>query len=140
MLWAFMDKLWGLGFATPAEKSWLNGVSPTLGYLKSAAGPLAGFYQAIAGNPVTDFLFMLGLACVGTALLLGVCVRVAGYSGALMMLLMWSSHLPPQQNPFLDQHIIYILVFIGLSFSDAGETWGLGKWWGKTKLVKKFPS
>ena len=27
--WAFIDKVFGLGFATTAEKAWLAGVSPT---------------------------------------------------------------------------------------------------------------
>lgn len=139
MFWAFIDKVWGLGFSTTPEKSWLNGGSPTLGYLKSAVGPFASFYQAIAGHPVTDFLFMLGLVCVGVALILGAGVRIAGYSGALMMFLMWTSHLPPAQNPILDDHIVYILVFIGVALSDSGDLWGLGKWWSRTAIVKKCP-
>ena len=28
-LWAFVDKLFGLGYATPSERSWINGGSPT---------------------------------------------------------------------------------------------------------------
>src|SRR3546814_5818912 len=28
-LWAFLDKLFGLGYSTPSERSWLNGGSPT---------------------------------------------------------------------------------------------------------------
>ncbi|MBI2577711.1 MAG: hypothetical protein HYV77_02605, partial [Candidatus Wildermuthbacteria bacterium] len=31
--WAFIDKLWGLGFATAAGNSWLNGGSPTTTFL-----------------------------------------------------------------------------------------------------------
>ena len=27
-LWAFLDKTFGLGFATPAAKAWINGGSP----------------------------------------------------------------------------------------------------------------
>lgn len=40
-LWAFLDKTFGLGFATPSAKSWLNGGSPTNGFLGSAKGPSA---------------------------------------------------------------------------------------------------
>lgn len=41
MLWAFLDKLFGLGYSTPAAKSWLNGGSPTNGFLSHVAvGPL----------------------------------------------------------------------------------------------------
>lgn len=34
--WAFIDKLFGLGFATPSERAWINGGSPTTGYLTMA--------------------------------------------------------------------------------------------------------
>src|SRR5690242_13255353 len=60
-LWAFLDKMFGLGFATPAAKAWINGGSPTKGYLSSSEGPFAGFYHAIAGNGFVNVLFMLGL-------------------------------------------------------------------------------
>ena len=87
-LWAFVDKLLGLGFATAPEKSWLAGGSPTTGFLKFAAkGPFVEIFHAMAGNPIVDWLFMLGLLLIGLALLLGIGVRIAGYSGALYALL-----------------------------------------------------
>ena len=40
-LWAFLDKPFGLGFATPSERSWINGGSPTNGFLGNARqGPV----------------------------------------------------------------------------------------------------
>jgi len=47
--------------------------------------------------------------------------------------------LPPEHNPLLDEHIIYILVLNGLAYVKAGRVWGLGIWWSKQKLVKKNP-
>src|SRR3990167_9560357 len=80
-LLAFLDKLFGLGFATEAGKSWLDGISPTAGFLEFAtSGPLAPFYQAIAGNVFVDWLFMGGLLLMGVTLLLGIGVRIAGYA------------------------------------------------------------
>ena len=39
-LWAFLDKAFGLGRATPAENAWLDGGSPTNGFLANApTGP-----------------------------------------------------------------------------------------------------
>lgn len=126
--WAFLDKLFGLGFATPAENAWLKGGSPTEYFLSNVSyGPLAPFYHAIAGHPLVDTLFMAGLGLIGLCLLIGVQLKIAGYSGALMMLLMWSSMLPPENNPMVDEHIVYALVFIGLAHSDAGKTFGFGK-------------
>lgn len=28
-LWAFLDKLFGLGFSTPSERAWINGGKPS---------------------------------------------------------------------------------------------------------------
>jgi thiosulfate dehydrogenase [quinone] large subunit len=137
--WAFIDKLFGLGFGTTASRAWMNGGSPTNQFLSNAEGPFAGFYQSIAGHPVTDALFMMGLALIGLALLSGIGVRVAGYSGALVMLLMYSAALPPGQNPVLDDHIIYGVVLVGLAHLRAGVTWGLGAWWRRQMVVQKYP-
>jgi len=49
-LWAFVDKTFGLGYATPAERAWIYGGSPTKGFLSRAAvGPLEGTFHTIAG-------------------------------------------------------------------------------------------
>jgi thiosulfate dehydrogenase [quinone] large subunit len=42
---------------------------------------------------------MLGLAAIGTALILGIGMRMATGAGALLMVLMWSAVLPPAGNP-----------------------------------------
>lgn len=138
-LWAFVDKLLGLGFATPAERSWLNGGSPTRGFLSSAAGPFAGAFNALAGNVLVDWLFMIGLLGIGIALVLGIGMRVAAAAGALMMLLMWAASLPLENHPFLDDHIVYALVLVGLALDKAGHTLGLGEWWSRQPLVQRNP-
>ncbi|MDO8443263.1 MAG: hypothetical protein Q7S81_03365 [bacterium] len=150
--WAFIDKLFGLGFATCrdastnlvgilCEKAWLSGGSPAFGFLKFAAkGPFAEFYQGLAGNPIVDWFFMLGLFGVGMAFLLGIGVKIASYSGVLMMLFMYTAgFIPPQNNPFLDEHFIYAVIMIGLSLSHSGRWLGFGGWWKNTQLVQKFP-
>ena len=39
-LWAFLDKLFGLGYATPRRQAWIDGGSPTQGFLNSGdVGP-----------------------------------------------------------------------------------------------------
>lgn len=139
-LWAFFDKVFGLGFTTTPDKAWIAGGSPTLGFLQfGTSGPFAAFYQSIAGNIFVDWIFMLGLLLIGLALILGVGVRIAGYTGALMMLLMWTAVLPPEHHPFLDEHIIYGMVLIGLTFIKSGHWIGFGKWWSKLNIVKKYP-
>lgn len=122
-LWAFFDKVFGLGFATKADQSWLDGVSPTAGFLGHAArGPLTGFYHALAGQPIVDWLFMIGLLALGIALVSGKFLKIAGYAGALLMLLMWSVALPPTNNPLLDEHIIYGLLLLGIANDASAKT------------------
>ena len=137
-LWAFLDKLFGFGYATPSERSWLNGGSPTRGFLaNSASGPFEGLYKDIAGAGWADWLFMLGLAAIGTALMLGIGMRVAAASGALLYVLMWTVALPPETNPIVDDHIIGALVLIALALVHAGDTFGLGRWWKRQPIVQQ---
>jgi thiosulfate dehydrogenase [quinone] large subunit len=139
-LWSFLDKLFGLGYSTAAAQSWLNGGSPTTGYLKfGTSGILSGFYTGIAGNSVVDVLFMLALLALGVALILGIGSRLATYGGTLFLLLLWSTNLPPVQNPLIDEHIIYIALLWGLWWIKAGRMYGLGDWWSTTVLVKRLP-
>jgi thiosulfate dehydrogenase (quinone) large subunit len=83
------EKIFGLGYATPAARAWINGGSPTKGFLSGAIGPLQGVFNSIAGAPVVDWLFMLGLLGVGLALILGVAVRAGAVFGAVMLALMY---------------------------------------------------
>jgi thiosulfate dehydrogenase (quinone) large subunit len=137
-LWAFLDKLFGLGYSTPSERSWLNGGSPTRGFLaNSATGPFEGVYQDIAGAAWADWLFMIGLAGIGIALLLGIGMRIAAVSGALLYVLMWTVALPPATNPILDEHIIGALVLVALALVHAGDTFGLGRWWKLQPIVQQ---
>ena len=138
--WAFLDKLLGLGYATTPENAWMNGGSPTEYFLSQISyGPLSSFYQSIAGHPLVDTLFMAGRGLVGLCLMLGVGLKIAGYSGAAMVLFMWSSMLPPANNPFIDEHIVYAILFVGIAHSDAGTHFGLGNRWMRTSLVKRHP-
>ncbi|MFI6925301.1 hypothetical protein ACIBIZ_35535 [Nonomuraea spiralis] len=126
-LWAFLDKTFGWGFATPAAKAWINGGSPTTGFLKGTGeNALGGLFGALAGQAWVDWLFMTGLAGIGLALVLGVGTRIAAVTGTLMLALMWAAELPLATNPFLDEHIIYAIVLVGLALTGAGTTLGLG--------------
>lgn len=139
-LWAFADKLFGLGFETARDHAWIVGNSPTRGFLAfGVRGPLASSFTAMAGNPLVDWLFMLGLAGVGCALILGIGMRIASASGALLMILIYSAAMPPVHNPLIDEHIIYILVLLLLPAVAAQESFGFGKRWAASPLVRRFP-
>ncbi len=138
-VWAFFDKLIGLGFATTADNAWIAGGSPTLGFLKFGTGIIFGdFFQSLAGSAIVDWLFMLGLLFVGVALIFGVGVKLAGYVGALIMFLMWLALLPLANNPIIDDHIIYLIILLGFTVVDSSNWLGFGKRWASTNLVKKY--
>lgn len=136
-LWAFLDKMFGLGHETASADAWVSGGNPTEGFLSGAVGPFAGIYQDIAGTALVNTLFMVGLGAIGVALMLGIFMRLACGAGALMVTLMWTASLPPENNPFMDSHIVYALVLVGLALAGAGRTLGLGRWWARTNLVQR---
>jgi thiosulfate dehydrogenase [quinone] large subunit len=39
----------------------------------------------------------------------------------------------------MDDHLIYAVVLIGLALVGAGDTLGLGRVWGNTRLVRTYP-
>jgi len=150
-LWAFLDKAFGLGYATPSGKGWIDGGSPTKGFLSGvAAGPMESTFHDWAGAPWADWLFMLGLLGIGLALIAGIGLWPAAIAGTAMMALMWIAEWPPARhlsdgtpsmstNPFADYHLIYAVVLVALAAAGAGATWGLGGAWTRLPLVGRHP-
>ncbi|MET0956175.1 MAG: DoxX family protein [Cryobacterium sp.] len=143
-LWAFLDKTFGLGFSTPTERAWINGGTPSQGFLlgDGVTGPLKPFFAGIA-SPATDFLFMLGMLAIGVAVMLGIGLRVSAVVGSLIMVLMYLAEWPyainaASTNPLVDYHIIYALALIVVAVFAAGDTWGLGKTWKALPIVQKY--
>jgi thiosulfate dehydrogenase [quinone] large subunit len=60
-------------------------------------------------------------------------------TGSLLMLLMWLATIPPEHNPIVDEHLIYVLVLGILKIYHAGNDFGLNKQWSNTNLVRKYP-
>ncbi|MFF0344762.1 hypothetical protein [Kribbella sp. NPDC004875] len=138
-LWAFIDKLFGFGYSTKSGRAWIDGKDVTAGFLKGSTGPMKGFYHSLAGDWWVTPLFMIALAGIGLALTLGIGLRIAAVSGALLYLLMWSVNLPPTTNPVLDDHILGAITLVVLALVAAGNVWGLGRWWGSLDPVRKYP-
>ncbi|MDI6099949.1 hypothetical protein QLQ12_15215 [Actinoplanes sp. NEAU-A12] len=147
-LWAFLDEAFGLGYSTPGERAWINGGSPTRGFLSGVeVGPFQDAFRAIAGAAWADRLFMLGPLGVGVALILGIGLRAAAVAAGLMMAFMWIAEWPPARqtsggeatrssNPLVDYHVIYGLAAAVLAVTYAGHTWGLGRRWARLPIVR----
>jgi thiosulfate dehydrogenase [quinone] large subunit len=150
-LWAFLDKTFGLGYATPAAKAWINGGSPTKGFLSSVhIGPFQSAFHSIAGAWWVDLLFMLALLGIGIAVTAGVALRPSAIAGALLMLGMWLAEFPPallaadgspsgSTNPLVDYHVVYALALAAVAATQAGRTWGLGRMWARLPFVRRNP-
>ncbi|MCU1693417.1 MAG: putative integral rane protein SCJ12 [Frankiales bacterium] len=148
-LWAFLDKLFGWGYATPSDRAWIHGGSPTSGFLSGAGGPLKGVFHSLSGIAAMDWLFMAGLLGIGAALLLGVALRPAAASGVLLLTLMWFATWPfakvadgeatHSTNPLVDDHVVsaFALVVVALL---AGRSAGyLGRRWSELSVVRAQP-
>ena len=103
-------------------------------YLLNLKGPFAGMFLPLAGNMVVDQLVIWGLTLIGLCLILGILVRFASFWGIVMMVLFYLTAYPPLHAFLVDDHIIYIAVFLVLMVSNAGHFYGFGK-----QLEKKFP-
>ena len=150
-LWAFFDKLLALGYATGVNPetgavdrfgpdAWINGGSPTFGFLTFGVpedNPFREFFNGLAGDTWVDWLFMLSLLGIGLALTFGVGMRLAATSGALLYLMMWVASMPLENNPVVDDHLLGALTMVVLATTLAGDTWGLGKLWARTSLVRR---
>lgn len=114
-----------------------------VGYI-SQAKTFPGFFDFLAGPSmigITNALNEWGLTLVGIFLMAGVAVRISSILGASMMLLYY---LPGLEFPYpnahayiIDEHIIYISLFMILAAYKAGDAWGLGNRIGQ--WFKKYP-
>lgn len=138
-LWAFLDKFFGLGFATcraadspsidfGCDAAMINGGSPTYGYLNFATeGSHTGFaFDWMAPSApdainVTDALFMAVLLLGGLALMLGIAVRTAAIGGAILMAFMFlAGDVWPENNPINSSHVVEMVAFAGIAIVGPG--------------------
>ena len=100
------------------------------GYIESAK-TFPSFYNWLLSDnilPIVDLLNQWGLTLIGVSLILGLFVRWSSLFGAIIMVLYY---IPVLDFPYIssnyfiiDNHIIYVLVFIILCLFGAGQYWG----------------
>lgn len=115
------------------------------GYLQGAK-TFAGFYRWLLGAdilPVVNFVNEWGLTLLGTALILGVFVRLGSLLGSLLMLMYYFPILqfpyPNMHAYIVDEHIIYIAALLFLAAMRAGRIWGLENWCSNLPICKMYP-
>jgi thiosulfate dehydrogenase (quinone) large subunit len=146
-LWAFFDKTFGLGYATSSAHAWINGGSPTTGFLSGVnVGPFQKVFTGIAGSTALDWVFMLGLLGVGVALILGAAVRPAAIAGSTMLFLMYLASWPfatsgggqptGSTNPIVDDHIVSIMGLIVLGALAAWSVGVISRRWSALTFVR----
>lgn len=153
-LWAFLDKMFALGFSTGrnpetgaidffGDAAWINGGSPTDGVLQYALhtkGPFQSFYEGLVGAAWVEWIYMLSMVGIGLALMLGIGTRLAAVGGIIWMAIFYTATaIWPEHNPVVDDHLVYAVILAGLAYVGAGRFLGFGKTWRRTALVKKYP-
>ena len=88
---------------------------------------------------VIDGLVIWGQILIGIALILGVVTRFSLFWAAAMMFMFYIAQFPPAHNPFLDEHIVYIGVFLLLGALAAGRIFGLDALVERLPLVRRIP-
>lgn len=148
-LWTFLDKTFALGFSTGRDAktgavdlfgaaAWIRGASPTTGFLEfGTQGPLSPVFKTLAGNPMIDWLFMLGMGGVGVALLLGIATRIATVAGVALMVLLRLAVWQSPNNPIVDEHLVYALVLIALAVTPAARRASLDALWQRLPIVRR---
>jgi thiosulfate dehydrogenase [quinone] large subunit len=114
------------------------------GYLGNATqGPLTGWFHSLAANAtavdVINGLVVWGEVLIGLALVFGVLTRWAAFWGAVMMFMFYISAFPPENNPFMEYHLVYIVALGILGALGAGRILGLDYFIEKLPLVKRIP-
>ncbi|PIZ46414.1 hypothetical protein COY32_03385 [candidate division WWE3 bacterium CG_4_10_14_0_2_um_filter_41_14] len=88
-----------------------------------------GWFASSANIGWVDFANSWGQTLIGLGLITGTFVQVASWAGILMMVLYY---FPSLNFPYagdhallVDDHVLYILILVGLMQTKAGHFWGL---------------
>ncbi|MGQ9571959.1 MAG: DoxX family protein [Dehalococcoidia bacterium] len=129
-VWSGFDKLLG---------DWTSA-----GFLVNATkGPLESWFIDLGTNSlavdVIDGLVIWGQILIGIALILGIAMRFTLFWAGAMMFMFYIAQFPPAHNPFLDEHIVYIGVFLLLGALGAGRILGLDALIERLPFVRRIP-
>jgi len=70
----------------------------------------------------------------------GVMTRLAAAGGIVWLAVFYlGTAIWPEHNPFLDEHIVNAIVLAGIAYVGAGRYLGLGRFWERMSIVRRFP-
>jgi thiosulfate dehydrogenase [quinone] large subunit len=129
-IWSGFDKL-------------ITNFSATGFLVNGTSGPLKDTFVRMGESQtainVIDPLVIWGQILIGFSLVLGIFTRFGLLMASLMVFMFYLAQLWPANNPFLDDHIIYMAVFALLGALGAGRILGLDAVIEKIDLVKRIP-
>lgn len=96
------------------------------GFLATADGPFAEWFQSLAGNALVDGLNAWGLTLIGLALVLGLAVRPAAIAGMVLMALYYLAGFTENtSHGLIDFHVVYFIIFALFVCGGSGNVFGL---------------
>lgn len=129
-VWAGFDKL-------------IRGFSASGFLIHGTQGPLTGWFQGLGENTtavsVIDPLVVWSQILIGIALIFGIGFRWAALWGAVQMFFFYIAAFPPAHNPFMDEHLVYIIVLGALGALGAGRILGLDAVIERLPWVRRIP-
>ena len=139
LLWGFLDKMFGLGFQTPAGQGMIDGVSPSSFVIYASGGIFADLFKAMGGNLAVDLLFMAGLLIIGILLIVGMASRITTILTMAFMAVMFLLQVPPVDNPLIDYHILLLVAMPAVYWLGGFDKLSVNEWWCSTVFVERFP-
>ena len=127
----------GLGIATAPENSFLAGAPQTEGFLTFVTNPNSPFAFIFNGPDalllqfgiLVDIAYMGMLLVGGITLISGIGVRIGGLSTFIFFLSVWLASIPPQYNPFIEEHFLQMWILLFFAISNSGHWLGFGERW-----------
>ena len=139
MLWAFFDKMFGLGYQTPGGSGYIDGVSPSSFVSFVTSGAFSGFYNSVAGNGLVDVILLLGCLILGVTLILGFASKLTSVAATAFFLIMYSLVIPPTDNPLIDYRVVLAVGLWAIYFLGGYDRLSVNGWWKGLPIVKRFP-
>ncbi|MCJ7491187.1 MAG: DoxX family protein, partial [Dehalococcoidia bacterium] len=102
---------------------------------------LGDWFQSLGTNQaaldVINPLVIWGQVLIGVTLVLGLFTRAGLFWAAAMMMMFYLAVFPPANNPFMDEHLVYIVIFGLLGALGAGRILGVDAWIERIPWVKR---